>query len=285
MSGNNQGWRDWKPTRRREAEGGIKARSRSGQIGTTWWSQRWLGVLESFGWSNRLGRGRSYARTGQVLDFKIDPGRVTARVQGSRPKPYEVSIKLKTLNDGQWNAVIRAMSSRAAFAAQLLSGAMAREVEDVFRRARVPLFPQSGRDFDADCSCPDIADVCKHIAAVHYILAEQFDRDPFMIFALRGRSRDEVLSALRRARGGQAPQAPAPREPAAEAEPLLAEGFWSLGPAFTGIRVAPVPPAVDLSVLRRLGDPPFARGRPERMQRLQAIYQAVSARALDLASR
>jgi uncharacterized Zn finger protein len=267
-----------KPSRPREAKGGIKARSGRGQIGATWWSRRWIEVLNSFGWANRLQRGRSYARRGQVLDFELAAGRVTARVQGSRPEPYEVSIKLKALTAAQWNGVTAAMSAQAAFAAKLLSGTVPPEAEDLFRRARVPFFPVSRRDFDADCSCPDWAEVCKHIAAVHYLLAEHFDRDPFMLFELRGRTRRQILEALGKARGGRVRGSPG--EPPPAPEPLRAEGFWELGAGFGQVRAAPAPPEVAWAVLRRLGEPVFAQDRPERWRRLREVYQAAGARAL-----
>jgi uncharacterized Zn finger protein len=268
-------------TRPRDVAGGIKARSRSGRIGSTWWSQRWISILDSFGWSNRLGRGQHYARRGQVLDFTLAAGRVTAKVQGSRPNPYKIEIKLKTLSPKQWETAVAVMGSQAAFVANLLGGALLPEVEEAFRRANVPLFPGSRRDFDADCSCPDTAEVCKHIAAVHYILAEQFDRDPFMIFALRGRSRQEVLDALRKVRGGAAAEAPRKRDE--PAEPMTADGFWTIGPGFAQVRAAPKPPDVELAIFKRLGEPLFAKESPERMRQLQALYRAISVWALEAA--
>jgi uncharacterized Zn finger protein len=260
-------------------KGGIRARSRSGEIGGTWWSKRWLEVLHSFGWSDRLHRGRSYARRGHVLDFRIEPGRATAQVQGSRPKPYRVEIALRRLSPRQWRVVSAAMASRAAFAARLLSGEVPPEAEEVFRGAKAPLFPGSERDFAAACSCPDRAGICKHVAAVHYLLAEQFDRDPFMLFALRGRGREALLASLRKGRKGKEapPPAPGPEPP----EPMSVERFWTIGPTFAGARAAPAPPAVDLAVLRRLGPPAFAKGRPELLRRLEDLYRTASARALE----
>src|SRR5574337_2176275 len=114
------GWRDdfwggYTPSKPIKAEGGIKAKSKRGAIGDTWWSKRWVDVLESFGWSNRLERGRRYARGGQVLDFKLSSGKVTARVQGSVPKPYSVSIEIKPFSDKEWNKVMDVMAQKAVF--------------------------------------------------------------------------------------------------------------------------------------------------------------------------
>ncbi len=192
-----------------EVEGGIKAKSRRGSIGSTWWSQKWVGALESFGLSNRLERGRRYARAGQVLDIRVYAGRAEAEVQGSRSKPYDVIIELLPFTEQEWEKIIVVMSRKAIFSAKLLAGEMPQDIEDSFKEAGKSLFPASRRELTTDCSCPDDADPCKHIAAVHYILAEEFDSDPFMIFRLRGMSKEEVLEALRKKRASGEDNAPA----------------------------------------------------------------------------
>ncbi len=193
-------------------EHGIKVR----KFGSTWWGQRWIQALERFGgvYSARLGRGRSYARQGRVHDLTVKDGAVSARVTGSRPTPYRVTIRLVALADRTWDAAIKAMASRAVFAARLLSGEMPREIDDAFRTCRVSLFPDREKDLATACTCPDWANPCKHVAAVHYVLGEAFDRDPFLLFELRGRTKAAVLAALRRLRAaaGEAP-ARASREP------------------------------------------------------------------------
>src|SRR5271169_2282301 len=99
-------WGDWPPpSRPRRVEGGIKAKSKRGAIGEQWWSRRFIGVLESYGMSSRLARGRSYARAGQVLDFKLSQGKVTAQVQGSRVRPYDVRLGVLPLTKAQWRRV------------------------------------------------------------------------------------------------------------------------------------------------------------------------------------
>ena len=153
------------PSRPRRVEGGIRARSRSGEIGATWWSRRWLEVLDSFGWADRLHRGRIYARRGQVLDVRVGSGKATAQVQGSRPRPYRVEIALRPLTTKQWEVVAATMASRASFAARLLSGEVPPEVVEVFRAAKAPLVPDSQRDFGTRCSCPDPAACCIAVSA------------------------------------------------------------------------------------------------------------------------
>src|SRR5262245_24450409 len=147
--------------------------------------------------SGRLSRGRSYARSGQVLNLDIQPGRVNSRVQGSRAAPYRVQIEVAPLDDRAWDAVADAMASQAIFAAKLLAGEMPQDIEEAFAAAKVSLFPDKRGDLSTDCSCPDWANPCKHVAAVYYLLGERFDADPFLIFELRGRSKDQIIAMLR----------------------------------------------------------------------------------------
>ena len=202
----------WPPARPIRVEGGIKARSKRGAIGEQWWSRRFIGVLESYGMSGRLARGRSYARAGQVLDFELSQGKVTAQVQGSRVRPYQVRIGVLPLTTAQWRRVLQRLASQALFRAKLLAGEMPHEIEEVFGECGTPLFPRSAADLDMHCSCPDWGVPCKHLAAVCYVLAEEFDRDPFAMLAWRGKDRDELLTALRQIQGagGARGRRPAP---------------------------------------------------------------------------
>ena len=185
-------------------EGGIKARSKRGAIGEQWWSRRFIAVLESYGMSGRLQRGRNYARRGQVLEFSLAAGKVTARVQGSRPQPYRVTITVLPLTAAQWREVESRLAAQALFRARLLAGEMPAEIEQVFADGGTPLFPASARDLTMNCNCPDWGVPCKHLAAVCYVLAEAFDDDPFAMLAWRGKGRDDLLAALRgKARAGR----------------------------------------------------------------------------------
>lgn len=287
------GWRDdfwgsYATSKPIKVDGGIKAKSKRGAIGDTWWSKRWVKVLESFGWSNRLERGRRYARGGQVLDFKLAAGKVTARVQGSMPKPYSVSIEIEPLSDEAWNRVIEEMSGKAIFAAKLLAGEMPQNIEDAFDAAGMPLFPESSKDIKTDCSCPDSANPCKHIAAVYYILAEEFDRDPFMLFKLRGRIKDEITESLRekRAAGAQGIAEPEPL-PVGEAEEQKGESlpfndFWS-GGELESFSVSISPPDVSAAIIKRLGAPQFWDSKEGFTKKMGRYYEEVSRRAIETA--
>jgi uncharacterized Zn finger protein len=175
-------------------EGGIKARSARGSIGEQWWSRRFIDILEGICDGGRLARGRSYARKGQVLSLDLRPGVVVARVQGSRPVPYKVKIKIQAYGDRAWTALQEALASQALYRAKLLAGEMPPEIVTVFDSLGLPLFPA---ELDMDCSCPDWGFPCKHLSAVLYLLAEAFDEDPFLVLAWRGRSRDDLLDTLR----------------------------------------------------------------------------------------
>src|SRR6266487_4295192 len=126
-------WDYYEPARPIKVEGGIKAKSERGEIGSTWWSKRWIEVLTSFNMGTRLTRGRAYARQGQVISIDVAPGIVKAKVQGSRPRPYDIKIRLKPLSDQDWEKVIEAMALQAIFVAKLLAGEMPTNIEDAFR--------------------------------------------------------------------------------------------------------------------------------------------------------
>ena len=266
----------------------IKAKSKRGAIGEQWWSRRFIAVLESYGMSGRLQRGRSYARKGQVVEFSLTQGMVTARVQGSRPQPYNVTIKVLPLTTPQWREVERRLASQALFRAKLLAGEMPAEIEEVFASCGTPLFPRSAADLDMHCSCPDWGVPCKHLAAVCYVLAEAFDDDPFEMLAWRGRSRSALLAALRQA--GPRPAASAAdasadagaqdRAEGADAAsathavladvtgPPLAralDGFWTPGLSQARLRALAAPSATPATpdLLLRMFDPPpvTVRGR------------------------
>jgi len=273
-------WRDW-PDRSgpRRVEGGIRARSRRGAIGEQWWSRRFIGVLESLGMTGRLARGRNYARAGQVLTLEISAGYVTARVQGSRPKPYQVRIQVLPLTTPQWRRVEQELASQALFRARLLAGEMPPEIEAVFADCGTPLFPRSQRDMEMSCSCPDWEVPCKHLAAVCYVLAEAFDADPFAMLAWRGRGRDDLLSALRRLTAAE-PALPRPVLGAAD-RPLaerLAD-FWSPGLTEARLRCLPAVPATAPDLLLRTFEPPAVQVRGKDLAALLApAYEHLAGR-------
>lgn len=282
------GWDDgpyYEPSVPREVKNGLKVKSERGVIGETWWSKRWLGTLESFGMGTRLTRGRSYARKGQVISLDVEPGTVKAKVQGSQPRPYKVEIGLPPLTDRQWEEVTEAMAGQALFAAKLLAGEMPQNIEEAFQAAHVSLFPKSSDELETDCSCPDWANPCKHIAAVYYLMADRFDEDPFLIFKLRGRTKESIIAALREKRltfqeevqdvtPDLATTLAAANPLAEEVKPLeeCLDNFWQAGEDLADFRVNLAPLEVQNAVLKRLGDAPFKAGKQNLTELLTPAY-------------
>jgi uncharacterized Zn finger protein len=279
--------------RPRRVEGGIRARSTRGAIGTSWWSKRFLAVLESFALGTRLTRGRSYARAGQVLALSVAPGVVTASVQGSRPRPYAVTIGLKPFPDKVWTRLERALAAQALFSAHLLAGEMPPEIEDVFAGDSAPLFPSTMADLRLTCSCPDPTVPCKHLAATFYLLAEAFDTDPFQILYWRGRDRDTLLARLRALRSGA--DEPAGVTPAAVAAEVAIGSAMALGDLTTPpvdqtldrFWLPPVPlparpPTLDVEpdlLLRQLPEPGPELGGTGLTDRLRPAYERFGSRS------
>ncbi len=264
-----------------EVRGGIRAGSKRGAFGSSWWAGRWLQTLEEFQIGTRLDRGRSYARRGQVISIDVRPGGVTAKVQGSQRRPYDVSLDVRTIAPDDWERVQEAMAEQPIIAASLLTGRMPDNVEDTFSSVGLSMFPDRLDDLKTDCSCPDWSNPCKHVAAVYLLLGEGFDRDPFLIFRMRGMDREDLL-------GPEFRRSVLTLEgPALPAEPLPADPgeFWSnpltalrdndhAGPAIIPELAAALP--------RQLGQFPLWRGNRDFLPALQDIYRAASYRAVEL---
>jgi uncharacterized Zn finger protein len=278
VTSSNYAW--WERHGPRLPSHGIKAHTRRGAFGRTWWASRWIAALERLVNPGRLARGRSYARSGQVVSMDVGRDGVKAVVQGSRPEPYQVSIKFRRLSNDDWERVIDAMSAEALYAARLLSGEMPEQVEDVFASVGASLFPSARGDMRTTCSCPDEANPCKHIAAVHYLLGERFDEDPFLMFLLRGRSKDEIIAALRARRAG--PETEAPPETEQAVEPDLAT-FWSAPPQTEEVALHFALPESDALPVKRLGPPPFVRNQAAFTTAMERLYQEIGEYALLVA--
>lgn len=266
---------------------GIKAR----KFGETWWAQRWIGALERIGggYAARLRRGRTYARQGRVHDLAVVRGVVRARATGSRPQPYEVTIRLAPLPDATWERATRAMAEKALFAARLLAGAMPPEIEEAFRAGGASLFPERAGDLVTACSCPDWANPCKHVAAVHYVLGEFLERDPFLLFELRGRSKATVLAALRRLRAAAAEPAskparrPRPKGGGVTLRRVSPDAYAGFQAPVADLRFRIEAPAGEGALLRQLGTPASWRLAATPRELLQPVVARAAALARELA--
>ncbi|MDR7666452.1 SWIM zinc finger family protein [Methanosarcina sp. Z-7115] len=293
------GYGHYEPTKPIEVKGGIKAQSKRGSFAQSWWAKRWVKTLESFNMGARLSRGKSYARKGQVTSIKIDAGLVRAKVQGSNPTPYSVTIKVRTLNGSEWELLAEKLALKPIFAAKLLAGEMPEDIDSAFKEIGLSIFPETLDDLETDCSCPDWSNPCKHIAAVYYLLGEEFDRDPFLIFKLRGVDMDEFMSILGKSSGPEnlivseariflegpdnerrtekeveiAPFSP-------ELLPLDPETFWGRLPENLEEEKSPslethIPP-VPAVLPKRLGKFPFWCGEEDLLEVLEEIYKKAS---------
>ncbi|WP_329453608.1 SWIM zinc finger family protein (plasmid) [Streptomyces sp. NBC_01724] len=209
----------------------------------SWWGNTWVEALEGKQRlaTGRLARGRTYARGGNVGEITVIPGRVSARVQGSRPAPYRTSMDIPQLSPRDWELLLDTIAAQAGHIAALLDRDMPTTLVDDAARAGVRLLPRQG-ELTPNCSCPDWGHPCKHAAAVFYQVARLLDHDPFVLLLLRGRGERELMDELQRRNAVQAaaedtaPQALAPAgPPGVPARDVFAT-------ARTGIAPLPAPP-------------------------------------------
>lgn len=260
------------------------------QASREWWSQRWLDLLDSYRFKKRLERARNYARQGNVLSIDFKRAKVLAKVQGTEPEPYQVSLFLEPFTDEQWGYVIETMSQRAIFAAKLLAGEMPPNIEEVFTANGLSLFPFTLSDVRSKCSCPDKANPCKHVGAIYYQLGDRFSEDPFVLFQLRGRTKDQIITALRdlRVKHVEIPnlQTPSLQSPTSDPQNLLRiNSFWQYNEPLESTLVV-IAPSTSETILEVLGSIPLTQSDSTQtsgststealMQYLNTIYQQVS---------
>ena len=254
-----------------------------------WWAQRWVDVLESFGWRRRLERARNYARQGNVLQVEFHGSKVSALVQGTAPEPYKVSLSLDPFDDEQWQYVIESMAERAIFSAKLLSGEMPQTIEEVFTANGLSLFPYTKFDIHSKCSCPDPANPCKHIGAVYYVLGDRFSEDPFVLFQLRGRAKEQIIAALRQIRSASNETSaiePSDLQPEAIDQSLNAQTFWQYNEQLEPSLVVVAPPPSSETVLDVLRAIPLKSENGSQaasqavLDYLKAVYAQVSQQAV-----
>ena len=279
--------------------GPITGETAASDSGREWWAQRWVDVLESFGWRRRLERARNYVREGRVLEMTFDGPQVSALVQGTAPEPYEVNLSLDPFDDEQWSYVIEELSQRAIFAAKLLAGEMPQNIEEAFTASGLSLFPFSKFDIHSHCNCPDPVNPCKHIGAVYYLLGNQFSQDPFILFQLRGRTKTSIIDALRknRSKASDFEQSGQQSKPAgATTAVVLDEGFWSYEEQLDPSLVVIAPPPTSETVIDVLGPMPTKEfGAPsagksskisdgqKMLEYLKDVYQRTGQQAMMMA--
>ncbi|MGW4714608.1 SWIM zinc finger family protein [Nocardia sp. NPDC004260] len=171
--------------------GGVEARSRRGGFGRTWWGRALVESVERMAEPGRLARGRNYARSGQVVNYRIEPGAVTAEVQGSQPRPFTAVFTVRPVREDELELLIETIRSAPGMLAEIASGALPTGLGPL-------LLPSTAADLDFTCSCPDPGWPCKHVAAVCYLLAERLDEHPREILTLRGLDLDTLIAGIER---------------------------------------------------------------------------------------
>ncbi|GAA3244151.1 hypothetical protein ACFO1B_31800 [Dactylosporangium siamense] len=193
----------------------------------TRWSHQFIAMLESLRMGTTFSVGRRYARAGNVRSLTISSSVVTALVLDEDGETYRSRIGTKAFTAADWARIERALSQEARYAAKLLAGQLPQDLDRMLESYGLSLFPQSLADLVMDCDCPGWQKPCRHLTAACYVLAEEFDNDPFQILAWRGKGRDELLEQLRGHRVSALShvgdkEAPQQHTPSA--------GFWTAGP-------------------------------------------------------
>lgn len=178
----------------------------------TWWGQEFIQALDNISDDGRLSRGRAYVNNGKITSFGIKDGIVLARVRGSinayfgvyKEPLYITTIEFQPISPAKWAAAIALIASRASLISRLLLNEIPSNIEDSFTTLGLHLLPHGEKDFNAQCSCPDYGNPCKHIAGVYYRVAAELDRDPFLLFELRGLSREDLYKELAKSPLGKA---------------------------------------------------------------------------------
>ncbi|MCP4696497.1 MAG: hypothetical protein GY862_06580 [Gammaproteobacteria bacterium] len=270
------------------------------KLSKTWWGRKFIQALEGFTDSGRLSRGRAYSSDRRILKFEFKDALASATVRGNinhyfgvyKEPRYRTRIQMKPIPDQSWNKAIEHLGSRASLVSKLLMNEMPDNIEDVFAKLGLRLLPRSRQDFkQIECSCPDYANPCKHIAGLYYRLAAQLDQDPFLLFELRGLSREHLYEALSKSPLGEVLAAML-HEDSAElnavesyyTEALIAEdskemdyqGFWR-GKKRLPSEIEPAVPAAAPAIqVKKAGDfPPFWNKDASFIEVMEAFYERV----------
>ncbi len=212
------------------------------QYGQTWWGKQWLKAFNGIDYSNRLPRGRRYAGNGSVTSIEMKGTSTHADVQGRRPRPYKIKVNLPGFSKAQQQTILSAVSRSPALLARLLNRQLPEQMLGLMEQQKILLFPKSWDDMDASCSCPDWAMPCKHITAVIYLMANEIDKDPFMVFHLHGM---DLPKAIEKQTGMSLSKAELP--PAIlslwQRKPFADENTEQTTSIFTGVDLSSIAPA------------------------------------------
>jgi len=273
------------------------------QFTRTWWGRKFISVLEGFTDPGRLGRGRAYANNGRIVSYEIDRGAIRAKVRGSinpyfgvyNEPIYATSAKLTPIAASDWQKVIADLSSRAGFIAKLLLNEMPDTIDHAFAPHGIHLLPHDDRDFTTTCSCPDWSRPCKHVAGLCYLLASLLDQDPFLLFELRGLSREQLRTELTHSPLGQIlaselSQRPAPLVPTSSyftrprweeaTDEVTLKEFWTGAKRLPTLAEPGVGPTVPALLIKKGGDyPAFWPKDASFVETAEDLYERVRAKS------
>ena len=163
----------------------------------TTWGQQWINSILKIGRPFRMQRGIEYAKDDRRIEnLRINKGQIFATVQGTAPTPYRVKINFDIIPDKIWETIIESLAEKTINLIMLLDGLLPENIVNIFEENKYPLFPDAIKGLKADCSCPDKAVPCKHIASVILYLSKVIDYDPFILLKIRGKSKKEILIDL-----------------------------------------------------------------------------------------
>jgi uncharacterized Zn finger protein len=248
------------------------------EFGRTWWGEQWIGSLERFAPPYKWKEGKHLAWARLVTDIGIEKGRVAAQVGDFTGQSYAVKLSLAPFAAEQWEALSRAAVHDASFGEALFNGAMPPHAERIFAEAGLRLMPEKFKDLDMKCPCPDWFKPCTHQLAVYLLLAEEFDRDPMLLFRLRGKTREEMQALFPVATPVETVETRS-FEPAGEALSEDPELFWS-GGKLPDLDLVWKTPVHSAAPLQRLGHFPFWRGSEDFLKPMEQTYREISRFAL-----
>ncbi|MBE9176355.1 SWIM zinc finger family protein [Synechocystis salina LEGE 06155] len=276
------------------------------QFSRSWWGQRFIAALEKIMDSGRLSRGRSYARGGKVKSFEIKDGTVLALVRGSvnpyfgvhKEPLYTTTIEFEPISPANWSAAIAYIASKASLISRLMLNEIPDNIDDAFAKLDLHLLPHHRDDFKTQCSCPDWSNPCKHIAGVYFLIAAQLDQDPFLLFELRGLSREALQKELAKSLLGQALSAElCPDKTALEPDlsyyttppielatiPASLKDFWHGKKRLPQIIEAPPQPSVPAILVKKQGDfPPFWPKEQSFLETMTEFYGRIKTKNKDI---
>jgi len=309
------------PEKARKVRGGIKLAG-EWPLRLNWAATAWVEGVSRTAAPDELAQGVEYARGAQTRTLTIEQGRVVGEVQGRQYRPHRASLDFTTFNEKQWHEVESAMTDQAVFAAKLLAHEVPENIQSVFEPHALRLYPDfkpgtGTPDLRPSCTCGHPTPWCKHVVCTALLLAERMDKNPFLIFTLRGLPGEELLERLRSRRAaaqggdmftqslsqrlgtitGLAPaSAPASAFDDDDQERVISnagngaspaplesciESFWEMGPGIDELETPLRPPEVSHALLRRLGPSPFKEGKFPLVGLLATCYESISKAALQ----